>query len=639
MPKRYFFYLLLAVGVCWGAWNWEEWRTERVMNRSLKQTRSELVVKSPLDNEVNTFLTDTRRMYNASGFEDLEASAKAIRAERQTFSDGSWKIVRFYKSLECRRSEPESMWRLHDEIHRKWIAAKPVSVSAKLAYADFLLEYAYFGRRSVGNDPDSAQAIELFRTRLGSARKVLEEAEKLQEKDPVWWLVALRVGVAQVWPTAAMNAMLENGHKAEPQFWEFDLAHASLLVSGKYGKPGDWEAFALKVATRPNGIGFEGYARVVMGMSDAYNDIFKQSKAQWPITKEGLAALIQRFPDSQRNVCRAGDLAVKANDFGYAHGVLSRLAIDCVPRDLPGEQVYGFQQEVREAFAKRNFAWLDKVAAGFLGTKERFGDGSWKIARFYEALEAPAREEPESVWQAKIQAYKDWSAGNLQSFTARIAYADFLTHYAWHARGSGYINTVTKDGYQQFEERLAVARRVLEGTKTIKEKDPYAWKVALTVALGQGWSRSEYDTLVESGRRFEPEFWYCDRARAYSMLPRWYGKEGDWEVFALAASQRPKGAGVEGYARIAFGMKDYYRNIFKESEVSWPKVREGVRLVVQKYPDSVTALSEGASLALLAEDRATAKELFERLGLRYQPGYWNGSEHFLECYRWALAAK
>lgn len=33
----------------------------------------------------------------------------------------------------------ESMWELHDKIHRAWTAAQPQSITARLAYADFLV--------------------------------------------------------------------------------------------------------------------------------------------------------------------------------------------------------------------------------------------------------------------------------------------------------------------------------------------------------------------------------------------------------------------------------------------------------------------------------------------------------------------
>jgi len=142
------------------------------------------------------------------------------------------------------------------------------------------------------------------------------------------------------------------------------------------------------------------------------------------------------------------------------------------------------------------------MASSLRKSKELFGDGSWKIARFYEALEFEGRRQPDEKWMARVQMYKDWSASNPQSITARVAYADFLTKYAWHARGSGYRDTVSEEGWRLFRERLAVARRVLEGTRTIVEKDPFAWSVGLTIALGQQWKKSDYDTFLEAGRRF-----------------------------------------------------------------------------------------------------------------------------------------
>jgi hypothetical protein len=99
--------------------------------------------KDKITDEIWKFLLKTRGLYNASKFDELEALADQVRNERSRFGNGSWKIYQFYEALRCRKDEPESMWQLHARIHENWDTAKPRSITACVAHADFFIEYAW----------------------------------------------------------------------------------------------------------------------------------------------------------------------------------------------------------------------------------------------------------------------------------------------------------------------------------------------------------------------------------------------------------------------------------------------------------------------------------------------------------------
>jgi hypothetical protein len=151
-----------------------------------------------------------------------------------------------------------------------------------------------------------------------------------------------------------------------------------------------------------------------------------------------------------------------------------------------------------------------------------------KISQFYESL-ACRSDEPESMWQLHERIHENWDAAKPRSVTAHVAHADFLTDYAWHARGTGYSNKVTKEGWRLFAERLAKARESLEKSMDFKPKCPVWWRVWMTLAKGQGWSREDFEKLFQAAKAFEPQFWGYDVAKAQYLLPRWYGQPGEWE--------------------------------------------------------------------------------------------------------------
>lgn len=297
-------------------------------------------------------------------------------------------------------------------------------------------------------------------------------------------------------------------------------------------------------------------------------------------------------------------------------------------KDAIRNETYAFRMETRQAYNNRRFDELERKADALHASRTIFPNGSWKIFQFHDALGC-RDDEPESMWQLHDTIHREWIAAYPDSITARVAYADFFVDYAWHARGSGFADTVSQEGWKLFEERLARARKILADARTLPMKDAVWWSVSLTVALGQGWSRDDYDALLKEAKAYSPVFWSYDTARAYSLLPRWHGAPGDWEDYALQASRAKNGLGAEIYARIVMQMADNYDNVFEETKASWPKTREGIEAMRKKYPEFHEVTNWAAKLAVLAKDYPEASRLFALLGDSYDPAVWKNAQEFI----------
>jgi hypothetical protein len=303
-------------------------------------------------------------------------------------------------------------------------------------------------------------------------------------------------------------------------------------------------------------------------------------------------------------------------------------------KDPIEEEMVAFRVPIRDAFIKRRFDELERTIAEMRAKKEILGNGWWNLSNFYIAL-STEEKATESEWQASAQLFRDWLAAKPESSAARIAYARHLTDYAWKARGNGYADSVSQKSWELFGERLNEALKLLKEARKMPEKDAYLWRSVFTVAMGQGWDKSAYDELVKEAHAAEPTFWPYDTSRAYSLLPRWYGEPGDWEAFAEETAARPDGLGVELYARIVMDQQHYYKNIFQETKVSWPKTREGLAVLRKKYPKCLEILNYTAMLAGMTDDQATTKEAFDLLGDGYLPSVWGKPERFIQYRRWA----
>jgi hypothetical protein len=303
------------------------------------------------------------------------------------------------------------------------------------------------------------------------------------------------------------------------------------------------------------------------------------------------------------------------------------------PDKIHNEEV-AFRYETRMFYNSRKFDELEKRANELRISKARFGNGSRKLFQFYDALGC-RDDEPESMWRLHEQIHQDWEKAMPHSVTARIAHADFLYDYAFHARGYGFANTVTRQGWELFAQRLAQARKILDEVKHWETKCPMWWRVYMSLALGEGWSRSDYETLFTEAKAFDPQFWGYDVARALYLLPRWHGQPGDWEYATDEETKRPGGLGMEIYARVVSVQRGYYKNIFQESNASWPKTSQGFELMRQRYPESLEILSAYCQLACLAGDRPQAKKLFDELGNSVMQSIWGSKDNFVRYRAWA----
>jgi len=210
-----------------------------------------------------------------------------------------------------------------------------------------------------------------------------------------------------------------------------------------------------------------------------------------------------------------------------------------------------------------------------------------------------------------------------------------LTSYAWHARGSGYVNEVTEDAWRLYRERLAAAGSILDRSKDMPLKCPAWWHMQMRVALGQSWSKADFAKVFEEAKAFEPQYFMHDYAQAKFLMPSWNGEPGDWEAAAEKEIARPGGLGLEGYARVISEQRGYFDDIFSETKASWSKTQQGFELMRKKYPDSAEILNAYARLACIAEDRPMAKKLFAEIGNKIVNYCWGERKRFFQMRKWA----
>lgn len=306
--------------------------------------------------------------------------------------------------------------------------------------------------------------------------------------------------------------------------------------------------------------------------------------------------------------------------------------------------VHSYDDQVRDYLYHDEFDLLERVTAEARAGKERVPGGYWKLEVLYGGLGNPDADvyAPDAEWQYHIDKLKKWADERPASVTARVALANAYVGYAWRARGDGVASTVTEEGCRLFRERLALAKTVLDDAKGMGPKCPHWYAVMMTVARGQGWGRESHERLLGEATTFEPSYTAYYEERATYLLPRWYGRAGEWVRFAEESAGRV--GGKEGsvlYYQIArsvaeSSISEVRQNIFLSGEgVSWARLRQGLEDLGQTYGASSHDENLSCLIAAASGDAKTSRELFDRIGDNWDANVWRSHDEFGIYKNWA----
>ena len=299
-----------------------------------------------------------------------------------------------------------------------------------------------------------------------------------------------------------------------------------------------------------------------------------------------------------------------------------------------------FKANVRAMLERRQFGALDDLADELNRTKARFAGGDWKSFRFQEALGAPAGgcDDTDAHWTEVLAVLRQWHEQRPGSMPAAIALADASVGYGWKARGTGFSDTVTPEGWQLLHQRMAPAEEILMKAAGTAAKTPDWYRAMIRLGRVQGWDRRRVDALFEQAVTLEPQYLHVYSEVARYLTPRWHGAPGDWENMADRSAERLGGReGSVIYSHIAWQISKLHRGheFFDENRVSWPRIKQGFIDREALYGASGRNLNAFCKLAADAADRQTTRELFVRIGDEWDPGVWRERKYFDDYRKWA----
>ena len=293
-----------------------------------------------------------------------------------------------------------------------------------------------------------------------------------------------------------------------------------------------------------------------------------------------------------------------------------------------------------ELLLEGDFDKLDRWAESLVESKQRDAYGWLKILAFYQDLELRRSPLVDYGMVESTGLMEQWHRERPDSIAARVALATAYRNLAWEHRGSGLGREVTHEGVLEKERYLEKAWEVLTEVYDERPKDPQYWSVLLGMTHLWGRTTPHTPEVLAEALEIAPDYLSIYLNEAHFRVPQWGGSRGEAERFAASSTDAEINPfGEELYARIAVSLarESERKKVFGEHGFDWPRVRGGLELINQRYPERLN-FHWAAYMAVLAGDRQAANAFLAE----DEGGYgedvrkiWKNEANFLSQLRWA----
>jgi hypothetical protein len=267
--------------------------------------------------EQNSIKAQAAALIKVKDYDKLDSLAAKFRSSGECFADGSCKLGFVYCGVSLATNIPDVKWEFRLIDLSDWVATKPDSITARVALAGALIDYAWKARGTGGADSVSEEGWRLFEERLHEAQTVLSQALELNSSCPVYWSFQLNVARSLSYDKKLFKVMFNQATNACPGHLTHQFQRAVFLLPRWGGEAGEWEHELRASADQLGGdAGDMLYAQVVWRVHECVgmNNIFDENQLSWPRVDRGFAVIEKKYPESVAARNERAHLAVLAHD-------------------------------------------------------------------------------------------------------------------------------------------------------------------------------------------------------------------------------------------------------------------------------------------------------------------------------------
>ena len=287
------------------------------------------VVETPEAREQIDICHQSLTLFRNRDYDQLETLAARYRSTEEQYANGAWKLHSVYGGLESGiTNDSAAGWEERNQQLRSWVAARPASVTARVALGNFLISYAWKARGSDWADKVKDTDWQVFFDRLQQADAVLQSAETLPDKCPCCLGFRLRAAMGLQTERPAYDLLFLHAIRSAPAYEPYYSSRAIFLLPRWYGTEGEWVKDLTASANRAGGEpGDMLYAQAVWGVHDygSSENIFDENPAlSWERLDRGFGVILKYFPNSLAAISERAHLAALAGDKEKARACLAQ---------------------------------------------------------------------------------------------------------------------------------------------------------------------------------------------------------------------------------------------------------------------------------------------------------------------------
>jgi hypothetical protein len=129
--------------------------------------------------------------------------------------------------------------------------------------------------------------------------------------------------------------------------------------------------------------------------------------------------------------------------------------------------------------------------------------------------------------QLQSPLLKNWP----HTSTAYFIEGKFNYDFAWQARGGGYANEVTSEGWKGFKEKLDVAEAAYQKAWSLNPKDAHIASEMIEMAVSQGKDQKEMELWFRRAMQLDTNNYAACMHKLRYLSPKWYGSREDMLAF------------------------------------------------------------------------------------------------------------
>jgi hypothetical protein len=269
-----------------------------------------------------------------------------LRTEKSRFSSSDWKLFNFYRAItypaiEKQGKATESEWQKHLGSMKKWVNQSPGSITARVALASALMDYAAVKERQGNQTELTEEEKQLYQERVSEVEQILNEAGKISERCPHWYYLMLDIAYAKGWDIERYDQIFNEAIKFE-QLYE-QLYIRKIYYLKKIAPKGAVEKFADEIYAKLGGKeGQRMYYVITAVQALTYGiDVFDQTELSWDKVVEGYNASNELFGECTTRLNYFCYLATAAHDINTVRKTMKRIGPNVDTRIWGNAKYYG----------------------------------------------------------------------------------------------------------------------------------------------------------------------------------------------------------------------------------------------------------------------------------------------------------